>query len=341
MRKSIVSLQALRGVAALLVLLFHFTMTLEALTKINFLNGVFRFGNSGVEIFFVLSGFIISFTSHSLIDSGRVREYLLKRTTRVYPIYWVVICLFLVPAFFLRLHGTYDFSASNLFTTFLLVPNHQMINGVSWSLSYELYFYLLFAALIVSRHLRWMMLAILVICLLRFLGLVESGNGSFGSFVFSQYVLLFFLGVGVFYLIRYEKLLPSPRICLFGIVASSLSYFIFSQLFHETHMATMFYGIMTAIFIYFCIHYESTERMRIPATLVLIGDASYVLYLFHLPVLNILMKAVTRIADDTTAVTILCICTLPLIIGASVFIHLGVEKPLNTIIRNRLDFVAR
>jgi exopolysaccharide production protein ExoZ len=341
MKRSIVSLQALRGVAALLVLLFHFTITLESLAKINFLNGVFRFGNSGVEIFFVLSGFIISFTSHSLIDSGKVREYLLKRTTRVYPIYWVVVALFLVPAFFLSLHGTYEFSGSNLLATLLLLPNHQMINGVSWSLSYELYFYLLFAVLIVSRHFRWVMLVILIICLLRFLGLMENGTDSFGNFVFSQYVLLFFLGVGVFYLIRYEKLRPSARISLFGIAASSLAYFMFSQLFHGTYSATMFYGLMTALFIYFCIHFEGSKRMQIPAVLVLIGDASYVLYLFHLPVLNVLMKAIAKAADNTTLVAILSLCTLPLIIAVSVLIHLHVEKPMNSIIRNRLGFSAR
>src|SRR5215203_3752953 len=96
--RSIESLQVIRGFAALLVLLFHVTLNLKANYSVNFLNGFFEFGNSGVEIFFVLSGFIISYTSSQLIGTGEPKKYVIKRLARVYPIYWIVTTALLIPA---------------------------------------------------------------------------------------------------------------------------------------------------------------------------------------------------------------------------------------------------
>jgi peptidoglycan/LPS O-acetylase OafA/YrhL len=90
-------------------------------------------------------GFIITYTS----KGKPIRDYIWKRVIRVYPIYWVVLLVFFIPAIFL--HSAYNFALLNVFSTALLLPHHQMLNGVSWSLSFEVYFYIL-AGLILGHQ---------------------------------------------------------------------------------------------------------------------------------------------------------------------------------------------
>lgn len=341
MKKNIDSLQILRGVAALMVLLFHFTMTLQSVASIDFLNGFFKFGNSGVEIFFVLSGFIISFTAQKLSGGSSVTKYLAKRAIRIYPIYWVIITAFFVPSFLLSLQSSYEYSFTNLASTYLLLPNHLMLNGVSWSLSYELYFYLLFALLIWSRKLYWLMGAILLVCLLRLVGAVGFNSELLDNFFFSPYVLLFFMGVAVFHVIKWERHLPSRGTCAIGMLGCVVSYLVVTQTLHGTVVATILYGLITAVFMFFCINYERDKLLGSPRIFVLLGDASYVLYLFHLPVLNILIKAVARFVDNGDLLVLSASLVLPIITGISIFTHLMVEKPLNMLIKSRLGLSPR
>ncbi len=89
-------IQTGRGVAACLVVLFHATGLVESPLYWNHsvLGGAFHFGFSGVEFFFVLSGFII-YWAHAR-DLGRpeqLRKYAWRRFTRIYPTYWVVLAL--------------------------------------------------------------------------------------------------------------------------------------------------------------------------------------------------------------------------------------------------------
>ena len=87
------SLQSGRAVAATLVLLFHLGATIasEKYFGIQWFSIPFSFGDSGVDFFFVLSGFIIFYVHKS--DLGRpttLKSYIYKRITRIYPVYLIV-----------------------------------------------------------------------------------------------------------------------------------------------------------------------------------------------------------------------------------------------------------
>src|SRR4051812_32264710 len=89
--KKINSLQIYRGIAAILVVLFHATSYSQEKLSHPFLNNIFLFGYTGVDFFFVLSGFIIFYTHSQAISTHQpVTPYLANRLIRIYPIYWFV-----------------------------------------------------------------------------------------------------------------------------------------------------------------------------------------------------------------------------------------------------------
>src|ERR1700709_2030127 len=94
------SLQAGRGLAALMVIFYHCEGIISLSKYWHSSRHYFRFGASGVDFFFVLRG-IVLFDGHQF-DIGKIdklREYAWKRFRRIYPIYWVVL-LALLPLYF-------------------------------------------------------------------------------------------------------------------------------------------------------------------------------------------------------------------------------------------------
>jgi exopolysaccharide production protein ExoZ len=111
------------------------------------------FGAAGVDIFFVISGFIMLYVS---FPNGRAAasplSFLVKRIARVYPFYWFCVCLILglwIAGFYRSL----QVDADTLVRSILLFPSEHLIIGVSWTLVYEMYFYLVFAATLIFRAL--------------------------------------------------------------------------------------------------------------------------------------------------------------------------------------------
>ena len=138
------SVQICRAAAALLVLLFHATSVSKAYLNCDLLWGFFQFGYSGVDSFFVLSGFVIYWAHRG--DAGqseRIRIYLKKRFLRIYPIYWIV-ALILLPIYFGAPHDVSDYIV--LLKSFLLLPQPgNPVVTIHWSLSHEVFFYGMFA----------------------------------------------------------------------------------------------------------------------------------------------------------------------------------------------------
>ena len=84
-------LQVYRGIAAVLVVMFHLTdMSAQRLNQVTFFN-LFQAGWSGVDYFFVLSGFIMVYVHRSAIGKkDHLKSFLVKRAVRIYPIYWII-----------------------------------------------------------------------------------------------------------------------------------------------------------------------------------------------------------------------------------------------------------
>jgi len=137
-----VALQALRGVAACSVMVYHAAHFSSARTQAPWLEEIFsgRLGLYGVLVFFVLSGFLME----GAMRAYNARTFLLHRFVRLYPTYWLLfLALFLVQS--LRAGAWQDVPWSAL----SLLPLGEMYRplGVEWTLLYEVFFYAICALL--------------------------------------------------------------------------------------------------------------------------------------------------------------------------------------------------
>ena len=149
------TLQAGRGVAALLVLTFHLNGSIFGNAKYfpDQFAELLVVGEVGVEFFFVLSGFLMCWLYDGRDKPGKAGRFLLSRVARIYPFYWIVLAG-VVPAYFLSPafgHG-YETSPGALVGSLLLLPMPDMpILPVAWTLQHEMLFYVLFTVFILSR----------------------------------------------------------------------------------------------------------------------------------------------------------------------------------------------
>ncbi len=216
-------LEAGRGLAALAVALAHASMfAAQDLSRAGVVdtNAALPLGGRlanlvcGVDFFFVLSGFIITFVHwKDLGQPHRLRNYVAQRFTRIYPAYWIIVVpLILAIRLFPGSSSTYLPSPSADLASVLLVatPAGPAL-GVAWTLTHEILFYALFAIAIVSRRVGLIMLSVwtTVIVANLLLGVTAYPVG----FLISSYNLEFILGVALAILFVSARI-PRPGLVL-------------------------------------------------------------------------------------------------------------------------------
>lgn len=151
-------IQVLRAVAALMVVAHHTTIMLWERGRLPVANWIA--GSSGVDIFFVISGFVMTISSAPLRTAPHpARTFLARRIERIVPLYWVVTSvkvavLLLLPTVALNGLGSVQHVLSSyVFVPYLSVERRfEPVVVVGWTLNFEMAFYLLFAA---ALALRW------------------------------------------------------------------------------------------------------------------------------------------------------------------------------------------
>ena len=145
----------LRGFAILMVFLFHSLPHYEAMNGGFYsLKFLMSYGFVGVDIFFVICGFIMMHLSSTERENG-AGVFLRKRIVRIYAGYWPCLLIAMIE---LGVNSPVGFDRISLFNSIFLtsIDMNQLVIPVTWSLTYELYFYVLFAVLIrfFIRHLN-------------------------------------------------------------------------------------------------------------------------------------------------------------------------------------------
>lgn len=338
------SLQVFRGAATILVLFFHATGISRVYLDYDLLGGTFLFGYSGVDFFFVLSGFII-FLVHcgDLECPEQLKPFLKKRLIRIYPFYWIV-ALLLLPIYFGAPHSVGDHIV--LLKSFLLVP--QATNPVvtaAWSLTHELFFYGMFGLAIYCsrRYLRYLFIGWLLITSLFYLGRLLTAGAlrlpPHTGFVFSSYNLEFAMGCAAAYLLNYPFPISSSR----SLALTGAALFLVCGLnepslyahFGHRH-AILCYGFPSMLIIWGTVLWERQRTFAMPSLLLLLGDASYSIYLTHYALLDISAKGLLAANLPATlgpALTMGIIMTFSL--GVGVLSYLYVERPLLAYLRKR------
>jgi peptidoglycan/LPS O-acetylase OafA/YrhL len=156
--RQLLSIQVLRAAAALGVICQHISYDFSEKFGVGNFPPMIGLFNIGVDTFFVISGFIMVYSSGSLFaQSDAWREFIVRRVIRIVPLYWLMSLVAL--AYIIIRQRMSDMLPADVFhkwvvSSFLFIPyprtNGEMVplNGVGWTLNYEMFFYLLFAAVL-------------------------------------------------------------------------------------------------------------------------------------------------------------------------------------------------
>ncbi|QHF03859.1 acyltransferase family protein [Pseudomonas asturiensis] len=292
------SLQGLRGLAVLGVVLFHM-MPIEA----RFSGGDILLPSSldlfqlGVDLFFVISGFVMVIVSRGRFQSGvEARRFLFNRVSRIYPTYWlyffITLGIYLVqPGMVNSGHGS-----SNLLMSFLLLPNDKvLLVMVAWSLLFELWFYLVFCGLLLfkERYLPWLMgaWALLIVTF----NLVQDWQdyASALKIILHPYSLEFIIGVALalFFYGRHSARVPTSATWTLLVAALLVGVPLIAtyRLYDSQGVLRMLtVGSTFGVLVLTLALLERRRKITVPAPLVAVGDMSYTVYLSHVLVIGVI-----------------------------------------------------
>jgi len=338
-------LQVYRGIAAVLVLMFHLNqMSVERLNQVTFLN-LFEAGWSGVDYFFVLSGFIMVYVHRSAIGKkNQLKAFLVKRAVRIYPIYWIITLTVLF--FFLVVPGfanNKDLGWGKIILSLFLIPqNDKPILDVGWTLVYELYFYFLFSIAIwlKPKHSVPILLTWLFVTILHFCKIVKFPRSFFLlNVVFGSMNLEFVFGcLAAYIVIKYNNKLGKYRWILFGI--ANLGYVILGMLVAWGKLGferITTFGVLAALLIIAATSIDLKDSPKIPYLLIFLGDASYSIFLTHGPLISASTKIVQKANlgkyfDGFFAPALLAVFA---VVFGCIFYSL-IEKPLTVFLRKNI-----
>jgi exopolysaccharide production protein ExoZ len=283
------SVQVLRGVAACAVVSVH------AFGSV----GAFRLGAAGVDLFFVISGFIIA----TIAGKRSPGEFLVDRLWRIFPLWLIAVLPWLL------------FQASDgptILASLTLWPIYDRFTmpalGVGWSLSFELLFYLATALALLTRPL--VPLALFAVALVL---TFTTGHPLF-DLLGNPMIFEFLFGVAVAQLPRLERYgLPVLGIAILALILSPKWIFPVQLAINAEASAVrvLYWGLPCAAVLYGSLCLE--KRFK-DGPLVLVGDASYSIYLVHMGVIT--LAFLPPLAEFVLAV------------WAGIAIHFVVERPL-------------
>jgi exopolysaccharide production protein ExoZ len=287
--------QALRFVAAALVLWVH----AEALFwrvrpgTPSVLHGYAPLGAFGVDIFFVISGAIMVISNRShFAEPGRPIRFLLQRASRIYPPYWVYLTLVLMTELLRRTRPDLGY----LLRSYSLVPvldsagKLRPLLGVGWTLSYELYFYALFALALHLPLRTGLTLLVTALGAITALASLLDPRSAAGMFLSDSIVVEF--GAGVVIGVVSDRLRRIPR--ALAVAAIILGAVAAGQSIQMNGARGLLWGGPAALIVLGTVALDRGDRSSVPRWMVRLGDSSYSLYLMHPVALTLLAIVHTR-----------------------------------------------
>lgn len=334
-------IQALRFVAAFFVLIAHTTFGVSERIDPDYFT--WHNGAMGVYMFFIISGFVMMVSSQKLM--GQVngwKIFLKRRLIRIVPMYWLVttiklLVVLLIPA--VALHSSFEIW--HTLASYFFIPARNVeglirpIHAVGWTLTYEMFFYLVFATMLFLRRppLPYMLVFFCILASINYM--IQSDEGYPAIVLYSRPLILYFL-MGMLL----------GQLCLKGFrppVWLSVTMLIigFVVLFMQPHIETeliwpdFYRWAPPSAFIVSAVAFlEPQLKKFMSKPLLLLGDSSYSLYLFHpimVPAIAVLL-AKSGFIDPNIAVVLILILMITVCLG----IYLILEKPLTDYLKNHL-----
>ena len=334
-RRRYLGLQVLRFVAALMVVVTHsgFYVSERLIVGYHF----WHEGTAGVDIFFVLSGFVMIYSSTKLFgDPTGWMIFAERRIVRIVPIYWVATLAkvtFLLSAGSMVLHA--KLSVFGTIASLLFLPARNATGeigpllGVGWTLNFEMFFYVLFALALFLRVNVYKFVGIILIPLAAG-AFIRHSDWPAISFYLNTSVLEFFYGMLIARWCLGGRHLPANA-ALLGLLVGFVAIIAPWGPMRWGH--DILHGLGAALIIWAAASLED-HLPRIPQLLLYLGDATYAIYLFH-PLIAPGVPAIFARLHWTVAWA--CVsCTVVVALFAGAALHEIAEEPITRFFKERV-----
>jgi exopolysaccharide production protein ExoZ len=338
--ETINSIQILRALAATSVVVYHIAVDLERFAvaspgALSDLGG----GGAGVDLFFVISGFVMVYASEPLFGSlrGAVTFFIL-RLVRIVPFYWLVTAFYLAVALLAPRWGGTIYPIKAVIASFLFMPFpapdgivHPVV-GQGWTLNYEMYFYAVFAiAVLAPRRGAVVMACALLVCgaaLNRLLGPLLPFPVSYWT---DPVVLEFAMGMLLGLAYREGARLEWP-FCV-ALILSGAALFAINVSLGTTPRFFM-WGVPAALVVAGATFGRFSLQNPLCRPLAVVGDASYALYLLHTFPLRALLPLATWLSLHAIYWLWLYVPLAILVpVLLAIVVHYAFERPITKALR--------
>lgn len=326
------SVQILRGVAALLVVLVHAAQRQDRLgTPAELLSSFAYLGSIGVDLFFIISGFVMALSMQNYSGAKGAFRFLVQRAFRIVPIFWIWSLVF----GFVWVLQDRPINLMNILNTFTFIPLFDLgdfdapVLGVGWTLAFEASFYVIVALAVSCKISPWSLIP--VIFVLATTPVLDQSSSVAIRFFFNSILLEFALGILAYSL--WSKGWLRNSVVAAGVIGGAAVIFLLlpdkdDALYRSlpifdnslSGVRTLVWGFPCFFFFLAALKWRPRDNLG-TRTLRLLGDASYSIYLTHL----ILIYGINRsfLPGDIEAVLMIFACA-----GFGVLAYTGLEKPL-------------
>lgn len=291
--------QALRGIAALSVMLFHFRWNINAVNP-GLGDALFGWGGSGVDLFFLISGFVITLSASRVPAGFKGACYFIKkRALRILPAYYII----LIVTFFLSgAMSTFHYPdrVDNLISALFFMPIYAShgpfyvddsgMYGIRWTLNYEIMFYIFISVSLLFNK-RWFFAAILFITSLILIPMalgyeVTLDAGGYAlrpallGLITNPMIWLFIAGVIIGLALPYLQCFSAKLMSFMFFISLILAVYLFSQGKFVGH-GMLSSGWVYALILLTIVMAEEVIGRYVPVFLIRLGDISFSLYLIH------------------------------------------------------------
>jgi peptidoglycan/LPS O-acetylase OafA/YrhL len=326
-RTDFITVQALRAIAALLVVAFHGVDAWSTRVLGQPADIVWPNGAAGVDIFFVISGLVMVISANGLADKQAPwRIFLRQRIIRIVPLYWImttvkVVAVLAVPALVMRTRLDLPYVVGS----YLFLPVKDAMGSmfpvlpVGWTLTYEMLFYLMVVMALALRRPIYLV-ATPLLAVFALVG-IAGGLGGFANTI----VIEFLFGVLIGTAIGYRKQVPFwAAASLLGLgFAALLTVPVVTGV-----LRPITWGLPAAFIVAGAVALEEPLSAVIPRSLRNAGDASYSIYLMHPFIVPIVFLVVARLTPATLWLPVTICASLLASIAIGRIGFMGIERPL-------------
>ena len=267
-------LDAIRGLAAIFVVLYHYTYQYY----ISFPNEYkfpfsFEFGHYGVQAFFIVSGFVIFMT---LEKTKKSLDFIIYRSIRLFPTYWISVLITFIIVSIFSLPGKETTILEFLANLTMIHTQFKIkgVDGVYWTLLYELKFYFLMLILYHFKHLKKIdIISIIILSLIIVISLLGFDHNTFYKIIY-QVLLLPYLGYFISGIMFYKIYTKKENYMTYIALTLALIVSIVIDPNKEIYIILFIY----MLFLLLAFHKLTFITIK---PLVFLGTISYALYLIH------------------------------------------------------------